>query len=148
MKGYIEEVSKEGFEEWVAMGLELWPDNTAEGLAVEFKNLLESAKEKAYLYKVNNKYVGFINISLRNDYVEGSVSSPVGYVEGIYIKEDYRKMGIAKLLVEKGEKWAKGKGCSQMASDIEAHNTICYDFHLNIGFKEANRLICFIKDID
>ena len=35
--------------------------------------------------------VGFAQCGLRRDYVEGTDSSPVGYLEGIFIKEEYRK---------------------------------------------------------
>lgn len=147
MTEYIVEVNNESLDPWVEMGLQLWPDNQEEELREVFINITNSDKEKAFLYKVNDEYVGFINVSIRNDYVEGSDSSPVGYVEGIFIKADYRNKGMAKALVDKGQEWAKSKGCTQMASDIEAHNMVSYDFHLGIGFKEANRLICFIKDI-
>ena len=34
--------------------------------------------------------IGFAQCTLRNDYVEGSSSSPVGYLEGIYVKDEYR----------------------------------------------------------
>lgn len=91
--------------------------------------------------------MGFINLSIRVDYVEGSNSTPVGYVEGIYVMDGYRKQGIATKLLKQGEVWAKDHGCTQMASDIEIPNAISYDFHLSVGFQEANRIICFIKDI-
>ena len=84
---------------------------------------------------------------IRVDYVEGSESSPTGYVEGIYVKELYRRQGIAKRLLEQGEAWALSRGCTQMGSDIEADNGGSYEFHTKAGFQEANRLICFIKDI-
>ena len=94
-----------------------------------------------------DEYIGFINLSIRIDYVEGSNSSPVAYVEGIYVKPEYRNKGIAKSLIANGEEWARFKGCTQMGSDIEMDNDISYKFHQKIGFDEANRIICFIKDI-
>ncbi len=36
---------------------------------------------------------------MRTDYVEGTESSPVGYLEGIFVKEEYRKNGYAKELL-------------------------------------------------
>ncbi len=106
-----------------------------------------TTKEQAFIYKLNNEYIGFINLSIRTDYVEGSNSSPVGFVEGIYVKPEYRNKGIAKKLIIKGEEWAKSKGCTQIGSDIEMDNDISYKFHQKVGFNEANRIICFIKDI-
>ncbi len=96
----------------------------------------------------DNVSVAFIQLSVRRDYVEGSETSPVGYVEGIYVRPDFRRQGISKELLTKGEEWVREKGCTQMGSDIEDDNDTSYQFHLNTGFKEANRLICFIKDLE
>lgn len=92
--------------------------------------------------------IAFIHISVRSDYVEGSKDSPTGFIEGIYVKPEYRKKGISKNLIEKGESWLKTKGCSQIGSDIEQSNDTSYHFHKNVGFKEVNRLIAFIKEIE
>ncbi len=54
---------------------------------------------------------------------------------------------LQKKLIIKGEEWAKSKGCTQIGSDIEMDNDISYKFHQKVGFNEANRIICFIKDI-
>ena len=40
--------------------------------------------------------VGFAQCGLRFDYVEGTDSSPVGYLEGIFVLEEYKKRGYAK----------------------------------------------------
>lgn len=55
---------------------------------------------------------------MRHDYVEGTDSSPVGYLEGIFVKEEFRNKNYAKNLLKKCEKWAKEKGCSEFASLI------------------------------
>ena len=102
--------------------------------------------------------IGFAQCQLRRDYVEGTNSSPVGYLEGtnsspvgylegIYVAEGYRKRGIARELLSACEKWAKEKGCWEFASDCELTNTQSLQFHLNVGFEEANRIICFTKKL-
>ncbi len=144
---HIEKINKHNFNEWLSMALALWPDNEKNELKDEFQKMLSSTKEQAFIYKLDNEYIGFINLSIRTDYVEGSNSSPVGFVEGIYVKPEYRNRGIAKKLIIKGEEWAKSKGCTQIGSDIEMDNDISYKFHQKVGFNEANRIICFIKDI-
>ncbi len=60
----------------------------------------------------------------------------------------WREKGIARRLLEKGQEWARAKGCSEMGSDIELNNDASYHFHTRVGFQEANRVICFIKDIE
>lgn len=79
--------------------------------------------------------------------MEGTDNSPVGYLEGIYVKEAYRSKGLAKELLGECEKWAKDKGCSEFASDCELDNMDSLKFHLRAGFEEANRIICFTKRI-
>jgi len=90
---------------------------------------------------------GFANVELRHDYVEGTESSPVGYLEGIFVEENYRKQNIARNLVKSCEDWAKKMGCSEFASDCLLDNIQSLKFHLAIGFEEANRIICFKKDL-
>jgi aminoglycoside 6'-N-acetyltransferase I len=96
-----------------------------------------------YLYTVDDKAVAFISLSLRHDYVEGTDSSPVGYLEGIYVKPNFRGRGIAAELVGFAKEWAVSQGCSQLASDCELDNEDSRLFHGKIGFEEANRIICF-----
>ena len=144
----IEKIDSSNFHEWLKMGLALWPDNSEEELREDFSDLLSSDNEESFIFRIEDEYVGFINLSVRSDYVEGSNSSPVGYVEGIYVRPEYRCQGIGKRLLEAGEQWALKKGCNEMGSDCELHNTISYDFHMKAGFSEANRIISFIKDIE
>jgi len=118
----------------------------------EMKNdlghLVDSEKNKIYLFIKEGEAVGFVHFSLRTDYVEGAASSPTGYVEGIYVKPSFRRMGLSKQLIESGRFWLKEQGCHQLASDIEMTNDQSYQFHTGVGFKETNRLITFIKDLD
>jgi len=143
----IVEATEADVEPWTGLGLLLWPDHSFHEMRETFSGILKAERETAFLCKVGQEYAGFINVSIRVDYVEGSNSTPVGFVEGIYVKEAYRKQGIAKRLIARGEMWAKAQGCTEMGSDIEQHNTTSYDFHTTVGFREANRIICFIKEI-
>lgn len=139
--------NKDNLNELVTMALDLWTDNTFEGLKSEILGLMDGNKDVFLMSITNDNVSGFIYMSVRTDYVEGSDSSPVAYIEGIYVKPEFRKKGIARLLFKAGENWAKANGCTQIGSDIEWDNTVSYDFHRKIGFEEANRIICFIKDI-
>jgi aminoglycoside 6'-N-acetyltransferase I len=144
----IEKANKSNLDEVTNLAIKLWPDNSWNNLKAEFEELLESKKDIVFLAVVGGTYVGFIHMSLRTDYVEGSNSSPVGYVEGIYVYENHRNKGISKKLVEAGEKWSKSLGCKEIASDTELDNHESQKFHKRIGFKEASRIVAFIKDIE
>lgn len=144
----IVKATETNLNDWVKMGIQLWPHCTDEELRTIFLDILRSDKEEGLLYYLDNEYVGFINVSIRSDYVSGSTSSPVGYVEGIYVKPEYRNRSIARELVRAGELWSSNRGCKEMGSDALIDNMISYDFHKKVGFDEVERVVCFIKDIN
>ena len=125
---------------------EVWGGNEEE-LREDFEQLLNSEKELVAVAEYFGKVVGFANIRLRSEYVAGTKSSPVAYLEGIAVSEGFREKGIAKKLFEFCADWAKKKGCTEFASDCELDNVQSLQFHLNVGFEEANRIICFTKKL-
>lgn len=129
------------------LAIKMWSDNTISELQTEFLDLICSDNAVCFIKYVGNKEVGFAQCQLRNDYVEGTDTSPVGYLEGIFIEKEYRQCGYAKELLLKCEKWAKEKHCIEFASDCEIDNDISLEFHLAMGFEEVNRIICFRKGI-
>lgn len=130
-----------------ALAQQLWPHHEAAQLQEEFEPLLEDANAAVFLAFSDDMPVGFAQCQLRHDYVEGTASSPVGYLEGIFVAPAYQKQGIARALLASCEKWAKEQGCVEFASDCELSNTNSLRFHLSMGFEEANRIICFTKTL-
>lgn len=125
----------------------MWTDHTVEELEKEFAEIMEKGSSAFFIIRENGLPLGFAQCQLRRDYVEGTDSSPVGYLEGIFVKEEYRKRGYAHRLLTECESWAKTQGCTEFASDCELHNTTSLKFHLSMGFEEANRIICFTKKL-
>lgn len=147
-KGVIKPVTKRDFEEWLRMGCALWPQYKPADLRSTFQDILKSPKQTAFLcVSPDGRPIGFANISMRVDYVEGSHSSPVGYLEGIFVEREYRKQGIGKRLLEAGERWAAGKGAMEMGSDAEFKNLKSHEFHRAVGFKQSYKIVHYIKKI-
>ncbi|WP_350343185.1 aminoglycoside 6'-N-acetyltransferase [Proteinivorax tanatarense] len=145
--GKIIKVNDRSIDSVTELAMKLWPDNDYQELKEEFAKMLHTDNNKVFLYLVDGNPIGFAHFSIRTDYVEGSDSSPIGYIEGIYVEAEYRRQEVSKELLAKGEQWVKEKGYSEIASSCEYDNTTSYHFHKGIGFKEANRIICFIKDV-
>lgn len=129
------------------LAVKMWDSHTIYELKEEFTSYINMNCGVIFLAVSDDMPVGFAQCGLRRDYVEGTCSSPVGYLEGIFVNEEYRKRGIAKELLKTCEKWAKEQGCEEFASDCELINNDSLKFHLNAGFKEANRIICFTKKL-
>lgn len=130
-----------------ALAVRMWPDNNLNTLIELFRRLTQNDDSVCFIQYDENKPVGFSQCQLRYDYVEGTHSSPVGYLEGIFVLEEYRRKGYAAKLLLECEKWAKEKGCTEFAGDCELDNADSLSFHMAMGFEEANRIICFKKKL-
>lgn len=125
----------------------VWPEHSDQALARIIADYINSEESAVFAEKQGPSFVGMALCCLRHDYVEGCDTSPVGYLEGVSVKEECRNQGIARALVKECEDWAREKGCSEFASDCELTNITSLNFHLSIGFHEENRLICFKKEL-
>jgi aminoglycoside 6'-N-acetyltransferase I len=77
--------------------------------------------------------------------VNGTSSSPVAFLEGIYVVPQARGRGVAKALVAHAERWAISAGCREFASDALLENTGSHAMHAALGFKESERVVFFKK---
>ncbi|MFA1821868.1 aminoglycoside 6'-N-acetyltransferase [Virgibacillus oceani] len=143
----IKEATLQDTKEAAHLALLLWPDHTLEEFIQEMTNLIAQPDAKIFLAYHDTEPIGFAQCQLRYDYVEGTSSSPVGYLEGLFVKNASRKKGVAKKLVIACENWAKKKGCHEFASDCELENEESLALHLKLGFGEVNRIICFKKEL-
>ena len=129
------------------LAMKLWKGHSIKELSKMFDDLISCDNAVCFLQYVDGKAIGFAQCQLRHEYVEGTDSSPVGYLEGIFVEDAYRKHGYAKALLRACEAWAKEKHCTEFASDCELENDESLHFHTAMGFEETNRIICFRKDI-
>jgi aminoglycoside 6'-N-acetyltransferase I len=141
----IRVASQEDFPAIAQLAAMLWPSEDENILLGEFKANHGSSDHALYICEEKNEVIGFVELSLRNDYVEGTSSSPVAYIEAIFVKEQYRKQRIGIALVQRAEEWAREKGCRELASDTEISNITSQNFHKQCGFEEANRIVAFVK---
>lgn len=143
----IRRATEQDVEQLAGLAVQLWPGHTAQELSCEFAGMMRLEQAAFFLAVEDARPVGFSQCQLRRDYVEGTASSPVGYLEGIFVTEDYRGRGLAKRLLLECERWAALQGCREFASDCELDNNDSLRFHLRMGFCEANRVICFTKQL-
>jgi len=142
------EAEEVDFPSLLKMGEQLWTKIKKNELATHLRNACNSNTKKVYIALTpEEEAVGFAVFSIRTDYVEGATTSPTGYLEGILIESKFRKMGIAKSFIQKGEAWCKERGCSQLGSDTWLTATESRNFHKKLGFREEDELVHFLKEI-
>ncbi len=93
------------FDSWVKMRGELWPEQAEAELRGGAGAMLADSGGKYFVLIASDggKPIGFAETSLRRDYVNGCETSPVGFLEGIYVAPAHRKSGVARALVKAAE---------------------------------------------
>ncbi|MBR6185408.1 MAG: GNAT family N-acetyltransferase [Clostridia bacterium] len=123
----------------------VWPEHSLAELVEIINGYILSDSSAVFYERADGQTAGAALCCLRHDYVEGCDTRPVEYLEGVGVREAYRRRGIAKKLAAACEQWAREKGCSEFASGCGLTNTASLRFHLGIGFEEENRIICLRK---
>ena len=143
----VRRVLIEDKEEWLRMRLALWPDNTPEEALAELDEIFADPLTPVFVaVRENGKLGGFLEGGLRK-YAEGCDTSPVGYIEGWYVDEDWRGQGVGGALVQAMETWAREQGYTEMASDTWLDNENRIQAHLALVFEESERLVHFRKSL-
>lgn len=136
--------NQEDFNDWLDLALQLWPDCSIADLT----EIIQSSRQAGFLIRNDNrKVVGLMNLSLRYDYVPDATQTPVGYVEGIYVKAEYRHQGVGAALIQYAEQWAYKQGCIELALDALLENPTSHEFYAKVGFRKVERVVFFIKPI-
>jgi aminoglycoside 6'-N-acetyltransferase I len=131
----------------------LWPEESAEEHSKELTSLLSGKSPGVmslliWVAETNGgAIVGFIEVGLRSCADGCDMSRPVGYVEGWYVAENYRRAGIGSALLRVAEDWAREQGCTEMASDALLENILSQDVHRAAGFTEVDRAVKYRKTL-
>ena len=132
---------------WLSLRQTLWSEGSrSEHLAEMASFLAEPQRFAQFIYYVEPDVpAGFVEAALRYDYVNGTESSPVAFLEGIFVLPAHRRQGIAGRLVAAVERWAISRGCREFASDAALVNELSHAVHRSLGFRETERVVYFRK---
>jgi aminoglycoside 6'-N-acetyltransferase I len=135
-------------DNWADLRAKLWPRYSLEYHRTEISDLLsKSANNRVAFIAIagTGQAIGFAEAALRHDFVNGCESSPVIFLEGIYVIPSARRGGVAMSLYKMVEAWGIQSGCHEIASDTPTANTDSQIFHKVLGFEERERVVFFRK---
>ncbi|MBG0509998.1 GNAT family N-acetyltransferase [Agrobacterium sp. MOPV5] len=142
----IETAGEASLDEWSLLRHRLWPDASPAEHRAELQDV--SDNEVGFIaYDPAGMAIGFAEASLRHDYVNGCDTSPVAFLEGVYVEEAFRKQGVAAALIAEVTHWATSKGVSELASDADISNVDSHRMHAALGFEETQRVVYFRKSL-
>jgi aminoglycoside 6'-N-acetyltransferase I len=145
----IRRLQKKDLSEWFHLRKLLWDESTDEEHKVEMVDIYEHTDLQLVLVAEteDESIIGFLEASIR-PFVEDCHTDHVGYLEGWFVEPEYRRNGIGQKLVEQAEKWARSRGCEEMASDSEIDNDSSSGAHQKLGYTETSRLVHWRKDLN
>jgi aminoglycoside 6'-N-acetyltransferase I len=129
----------------------LWPDAMPEEHRREIDSILRSGKygtlPMAIFVSQNEDaaLIGFLEVGLRSHADGCDTAHPVGFVEGWFVREAFRKQGIGRALMRAAEDWTRSQGCLEIASDTWIDDEMSIDAHQTIGFEVVDRCVHFRK---
>lgn len=108
------------------------------------EDLLEAAREYAkssvdsnnvilLVAEIGSEVVGFIRVELVNRvFYEPKIKA---LITDLYVKPEYRRRGVGKLLVEAATEEARRRGAGLISAVFPEGNVIAKSFYQNLGFK-------------
>ena len=144
---------REDFEGWLRLRSTLWPECSPALHELEMGNLLGDADRAAVFVAADEgALVGFVEVALRHvrprqDRSGGCDTSPLGYVEGFFVRPEARGRGIGRSLLRAAEAWAADRGCRRMGSDAAADDDAARLLHESLGYEAGESVAHFYKAI-
>lgn len=136
--------------DWLALRSQFWDGESEEEHYQSLKKF--TATHAPYFALIANgedgERIGFAEISVRKDYVNGTEFSPVLFLEGIFVLPPYRGMGVSRALCRAAEDWGRAHELREFASDSDIDNEVSIAAHLGLGFEETDRVVYFRKILD
>ena len=127
----------------LALRSALWPDASESEHLAGMADAIARGHYVRLAVSADGSALGFVEASKRTDYVNGTNSSPVAFLEGLYVVPEARRKGIARTLVRSVVTWALSEGCSELASDALLDNGTAHLAHRALGFEETERVVYF-----
>ena len=117
-------------------------ENTKDDYIVDnwYSSFIDKDDSQLFIAVNDNEIVGYIYVKIIT-----SSDSPEIYTEasisGIYVKENYRRQGIATKLINEAKKWCINKGVSYLKLNVLEGNRIALNLYKKLGFNDFSRVL-------
>lgn len=144
---HITSTSDPGDADWLTLRAEFIPEADAE----EQRSFLrafarDSAAFQAFVARdPQDGLLGFAEVAVRTDFVNGCQHRPALFLEGIFVRPEHRGRGVARALCDAAGRWGLEQGCLEFASDVYIDDRDSLAAHRGLGFEETERVVYFRK---
>ncbi len=129
---------------WAGMRAALWPEASGEEHARDIDDMLRSDRSWGFIAELDGAPAGFAELAIR-DYANGCASRPVPFLEGIFVRDEFRRRAVGARLLTYVEEFIAARGFTEIGSDTDVANTASHAAHRGWGFVETERVVYFRK---
>lgn len=126
----------------------LWPESTTQDHLSELTDRFHAGESGMAVFIARTdagEAAGFAEATLRHDPVNGCNTSPVLFLEGIFVLPDHRRRGVAKSLCEAVEAWGDLSDARSLVRMRCLKTRMVRLSTLRSGSRNANGLSSFVK---
>ena len=141
MKITIREMGPADRAAWAEMRAALWPEESPQEHATGIYEILGDGDAWGFVAQtVDGAPVGFAEVAIRK-YANGCMARPVPFLEGIWVRAEFRRRGIGARLIAHVGAFAADRGFREIGSDTEIENRTSHAAHRSWGFSETERVV-------
>jgi len=130
---------------WAQLRTELWPEHAASAHVQWIDEILTGKNYRGFVAEADDGLIlGFAEFAIR-PYANGCDTHPVPFLEGIFVRQKYRRQGVAAQLVAFIEALLAAQGFREIGSDAHLDNVTSHAAHKAWGFEETERVVYFRK---
>jgi aminoglycoside 6'-N-acetyltransferase I len=143
----IREMTASDCEAWIEMRASLWPDDPRFIHARSVQAILAADDAWGFIAEsTDGTPAAFAELAIRK-YANGCDSQPVPFLEGIFVRPQFRRRGIGTRLIAHMEAFLTARGFNEIGSDALIDNHESHAAHRGWGFSETERVVYFRKTL-
>ncbi|MBH5319381.1 GNAT family N-acetyltransferase [Paenibacillus sp. GSMTC-2017] len=129
--------SDKSIDEYLEMDMEIWPE-----APIGFKQLKDHQNNSlwtAFVIRENTTLVGSVMAWVDED--------GEGIIEDLFVRDHWRKQGIAQHLLSRALTYLKDHGCAFAELQVEAANNSALSLYHSVGFKEVSKEVRYHREL-
>jgi aminoglycoside 6'-N-acetyltransferase I len=144
----IRQMAASDLAAWIDMRASLWPNDPPSGHALGIKAILADDEAWGFIVEtVEGTPAAFAELSIRKC-ANGCDSQPVPFLEGIFVRPEFRRQGAGARLIAHIEAFVVVRGFNELGSDALLDNHQSHAAHRGWGFAETERVVYFRKALN
>ena len=138
LKVKVRTATPQDSKELVNLADELIRLNDWTGRELMLQETFQDSNCKVYVAEVDEKIVGFIELRVFSDFVEGTL---IAFIQNLVVKKGFRNLGVGSNLVEQVIEEAEKRSVNEIHVWTEFDNQQAINFYTGQGFKKRAVLL-------